>query len=386
MLGAVVVVVAMLIASLSNQGPDWGVTVSWADAWLDRWRAERMACRVLPESSSGSALDSYAAAARAAAGADAGTLRRLRDAALPLHLTPAEGALLASLAPVVAALQQAARQPGFGAAVATGPRLEVLELMQASDELEVHWKVLAGSDPRAAFEVVLVGLQVGADLVQSPHIMESMIGRVIVGRWVAACADDMVRQLPPADLERLVAALLQVDRSMLATADPAAHVCFDLVESLRPATALAGTRFGPLVHLRAWRYGGSILELARAQAAELVALVTAQGPAGQSTMPATSTAWPAVRARLAALDTQFAKLDSIGGGHGRLVEIEHAHREVLAELRLLRLAVAFHARLDLPGLGDPFGTRPLVARVEGDTATFTSCEQGLERQVRRAAR
>lgn len=390
LLGAVVVVVALLCASLSNRGPDWQETMRWADACRASWQVERGVPEMPHEPLPGSAVDTYAAAARAAAGLDAKALQRLLDAPMPLQPTAADQAALAAQAPVVALVLQAARQRGSGDGATAAARLEVLDLLRAIEALQVHEKMLAGTDPEAAFAVVLAGLQVGSDLVHSPYVIESAIGQVVVLRFVGRCADERLRVISPAHLARLGAVLAAVDRSFRHRPDPAAHQCIDLVESLRSPTALDGFLFGPWVHLRAWRHGFSILELARDQAAELVALVAAQEHAREHARSAPSTAWPAERARLGELDTQFTALDSIGWGPGRLVEMAREQRAALVELRLLRLAVAFHARQELPPLVDPFGASDLVARLDGDRATFVRTaavgEPASERTAERAPR
>lgn len=383
-LGAVVVLAALLCASLSNRGPDWQATTRWADACRAAWRVERGTPELPQEPLPGSAVDTYAAAARAAAGLDAQALQRLLDAPMPLQPTAADQAALAAQAPVVALVLQAARQRGFGDRADATARLEVLDLLRAIEALQVHEKVLAGTVPEAAFAVVLAGLQVGSDLVHSTHVMESAIGQVVVARWLARCADERLRELASAHLARLGAVLAAVDRSFRHRPDPAVHQCIDMVESLWAPTALDGTRFGPLVHLRAWRHGFSILELARDQTTELVALVRA------ASTPQPGAPWSQVRARLDELDHQFTALDSVGWGPGRLVELAREQRAALVELRLLRLAVAFHARQELPPLADPFGAGDLVARVDGDRATFARSaavgEPAGERTTERAPR
>ena len=51
---------------------------------------------------------------------------------------------------------------------------------------------------------------------------------------------------------------------------------------------------------------------------------------------------------------------------------ERQHRQLLAQLRLLRLAVAFHRGVELPQLADPFASAPLQVQIEGDAAVLGS--------------
>ncbi|MCC7061529.1 MAG: hypothetical protein IT456_01920 [Planctomycetes bacterium] len=52
--------------------------------------------------------------------------------------------------------------------------------------------------------------------------------------------------------------------------------------------------------------------------------------------------------------------------------IERQARQLLARVRLLRLAVAFHRGVELPQLADPFASAPLQVQIEGDAAVLRS--------------
>lgn len=54
---------------------------------------------------------------------------------------------------------------------------------------------------------------------------------------------------------------------------------------------------------------------------------------------------------------------------------EVARRRVAASYRMLRLAIAFHAREALPGLVDPWNGEPFEVVVDGDTATLRAMEE-----------
>ena len=59
--------------------------------------------------------------------------------------------------------------------------------------------------------------------------------------------------------------------------------------------------------------------------------------------------------------------------HDEIIEkSERQHRQLLAQLRLLRLAVAFHRGVELPQLADPFASAPLQVQIEGDAAVLRS--------------
>jgi hypothetical protein len=64
---------------------------------------------------------------------------------------------------------------------------------------------------------------------------------------------------------------------------------------------------------------------------------------------------------------------------------ERQPRQVLAQLRLLRLAVAFHRGVELPQLADPFASAPLQVRIEDDAAVLHSAStfEGSQRIARR---
>lgn len=66
-----------------------------------------------------------------------------------------------------------------------------------------------------------------------------------------------------------------------------------------------------------------------------------------------------------------------------LVAIETQQRQVLAQLRLLRLAVAFHRGGEPLELPDPFAAGMLHVQVDLGTATFRSAETfwGCERRA-----
>ena len=66
------------------------------------------------------------------------------------------------------------------------------------------------------------------------------------------------------------------------------------------------------------------------------------------------------------------------------VNLEQGVRRAAAQLRLVRLAVAFSAGSELPTLRDPLGDGDFLVKVEGYVATFASAEAGLP--VRKAER
>ncbi|MCC7064497.1 MAG: hypothetical protein IT456_16915 [Planctomycetes bacterium] len=72
------------------------------------------------------------------------------------------------------------------------------------------------------------------------------------------------------------------------------------------------------------------------------------------------------------------------GGGMDFVNLEQGVRRAAAQLRLVRLAVAFSAGSELPTLRDPLGDGDFLVTVEGNVATFASAEAGLP--VRKAER
>ncbi len=70
--------------------------------------------------------------------------------------------------------------------------------------------------------------------------------------------------------------------------------------------------------------------------------------------------------------------DAIGWRIGQ----EQSQRQVLAQLRMLQLALAFHRRQPLPALIDPYTGEPLSIELDGDTAEFRAAEgRGQQRRA-----
>ena len=188
--------------------------------------------------------------------------------------------------------------------------------------------------------------------------------RVSPRRWQAVGASWPDERLLPLDadaLRRLAAILAHLDANAPVVWDPAVGLASSVQQLLqRPRTALTSRR------LSAWRHGFDVNERELVAADELIAALPELGAADCD--------W-------ATRDRQWRSVvESVRAGAGavlpRLFESHRQHerslRRDLAQLRLLRLCIAWRLGEPLPAVLDPFTLTAFVVEANGDAATFRS--------------
>jgi len=382
----VVVLGAMASASWFSTSPDWPAAVQWAIARHAQWQKEHRPCPVLHgEPVAGDAHAGYVEAVRLAEAVEDrdDRLHDLAEAPAARPLTGEERAQLAALAPALQALQQAARRRGArpsdaGPAV---PMPDLVEMLRLVDALVITAADRFATDAGAAAELLLDGLRTGVDLMNGTVLLETLVGRTIVERCLAAFADGLLQALDAEGLLRLEAALATVDAALPPHRDHLPQLCLEMVARLRANEPLSSLPRGRGRSLRAWRYGFDECEWARAEVTEIVAIVAQF----ERMAPAAGARWSEVEGALEQLHREAGPVvaNLHLGGRFDLVEAERGHRGIAARVRLLRMAVAFQQRREVPALRDPLGDGDLAVAVHGDEATFTSAEPSLLRTTRR---
>ncbi len=342
----------------------------------------------------GAGGDAFAAYAEALAVAAA--QRRDQKDLIPLLHTPAKvtaerrAELLAAWAPAVAALQRGARcaaarppaDPRDGFAAHTQNLLDArwvvnVAMLQARDRLAV-------GDGHGAVTLMLDAATFGADHLRSPLLIDQMIGVAMVAiATTEVWTDERLRALGPQDLRLLGEGLQRLDAQLPVILPYDGELLFlgshfaRWIDSGSPAS-LDGWALPS-----AWRYGFST----RWMLAD--AFLVQRGMA--RAIRDADAGWIGRRALWAELAARAASSSNpvVQQTMPNLEAAERNLREVVTQVRLLRLAVAFQRGEALPELADPLGEGPLTAQRSADDAEVVLQSQGrrprgpLERRARR---
>lgn len=176
-------------------------------------------------------------------------------------------------------------------------------------------------------------------------------------------SDEVLRSLPARQLAQLEECLTNADSLLAILPDPAAALARWLEPRLLAAT---NQRTGLRSRMAAWRHG---FDPQRAEwhgldelldSLRLVMPPSTDGAAREAQ-------WAAYRAAPRPLRTP------LSDHYHPLVEAaERQSRQVLAQMRILRIAASFHRGGELPVIADPFAAGPLQVRIDGDEATIGS--------------
>ncbi len=228
---------------------------------------------------------------------------------------------------------------------------------------------LAGGESLAAVQLWLDVLTMHADLDPT-----GFFGWGMAGHWISVWDDARLTGLSPDACALLDAGVGRLEARVDVTSSPTGAIA----ASLRPL--LDGTSAGRGWSLRerlwAWKSGMNPERRHLEGLAELVSAAPLLLPAATS-FAAREEQW-----------RKFVAMPRPNGTYGsshvdeRLRNGEKVRRGVLTRLRLLRLAIAFHAGAQLPELADPFADAPL--RVTGDDErVLLRSAGGIERYVHR---
>lgn len=199
------------------------------------------------------------------------------------------------------------------------------------------------------------------------------------GAWIHApeFRDEWLYALDAESAAWFAAGLRRLDERQHCVASPAPWIA----QHVRAIADLTPLQQSFEQGLRAWRWGFDSYWRELVACDRLVAALPELVP------PAVD--WARRQVQVAA----FASVvDDVEGGWavnvpGHLLGHERLLRTALTHLRLLRLAVAFVHRHELPRLDDPLGSGPIEVDMRGDEATFGSegmnGDKRIERTVRR---
>jgi hypothetical protein len=228
-------------------------------------------------------------------------------------------------------------------------------------------------DQLGAVGITLDAATFARDFVQRSVLIQRMIGGaalaiVIKEAWHAAA----LHELGPEALRRLGNGLERLDQELPEALDLRDEMLF-LITAVQRAEPTAA--WLPTPH---WRYGFSsrwMLADAVVQTAQAVDELTR----------AAELRWPQ---RQALIEQEFQAL--LNTGNPALATItpnyqaaERGWRETIAELRLLRMAVAFELGFDLPPLRDPLGNGPLEVQRDAAQVVVRSAGSTGPRRIER---
>jgi hypothetical protein len=243
--------------------------------------------------------------------------------------------------------------------------------------LEARARRLAGQ-PQTAVEHTLDAATFGADLVRSSLLIQAMIGSAMVSiACHEAWPDHALQQLDAPALAALGLGLERLEALLPERLDLAGELrC--LSRSLQAPDATCWPRFTA----SSWRYGFS----ARWMAADAF---TSYATFGARLDSAPQLPWPQ---REAWLELELGALSDAGNPLAatlapNLGSAERTLRTTLAQVRLLRMAVALHRGQECVPLADPLGDGPFAVVHEAGAVVLRSAGEiggkGIERRVAR---
>jgi hypothetical protein len=367
----------MLVASLLAAPRGWAEAVQWATEWEEQWQQQRPCPVLIGPAEVGDPRDGMAEAGRLAKGVDRreNLAQLAAKPALDGELSEEDRSLLLAMQPAVDALRKAARLQ-----VVSRTRLSersdlfgMSDLVSACDALVATAHAQGATDPGAASDQLLDGVRVATELMHGATVFETVLGALLLERCLIAFGDAMIAGMDAPRLQRLEKALGEVDACLPEDQALAQRYACEMVSVVSGST-LNGYAM-PTVSLRAWRQGFSVSSWYRALATSVVEIVrqpATRGADGESN-------WSERRRQLDQITSEVvaAGRDYSGVGAVNFAEREENARRAVTQLRLLRLAVAFHLGREFPTLRDPLGNGDLVVRIDGKAATFSSAQARL---------
>lgn len=363
----------------------WQETLAWARAEQERYEGQDFTRPVLWGSARrGLAMIAYRHAVEVVRANREVSERVNRE----LHFRAADPAeqraAVAVLAPALEALREGAhctdaRKPldwkeGFSVEAAN-----LLDLRTVANLATVRARLLLEEgEAIEAVRVLLDSAQLGRDLIQSPLIIDQMIGLALLSIAVRQTADpELVDALPEPALRELAAGLAVLDEN-LPVQEPAVHA--ETVLLVRHyENAAAGTPFDedgfgfwktlPYAFSNRWMLADAV--------AELIAFGEARARAGDRP-------WPEAERLLdaAATAARSSRNPMAAIAAPNLTIVARIRRETIAELRLLRTAVA-HRLGDVLILDDPMGDGPLRLVEDEDGMYFRSAAVRMGKPLQR---
>lgn len=378
---ALVLLAALVAASLTAEPGAWSDSVQWARGFRETSAARAATCPVLVgEPLPGNPLDAYERLGRLVLALDAPEREQLHAFAEHRSEDSEQALALVAKVPVDAldALRQLTRMGGKMYAPAN---LGTRDSFSVFGDQHVLFDALlilaryAESEPErmhAWLDVVACGW----DLAGSEVPVHSLVGLMAAGRAMDVADDEWVMTLSPDGLRVLSEALAKVDAATPECIDLelglAAMVLFvDEADELQPGD------IGLRSVYQSWQNAFSLEN----EAIERVSRTVEQVRAFLDSTPLHE-GWASRSQRLQRLvkEDELSNADLMSGYLSYVFEGEQSRRECLANLRLLRMAMAKRLGEDL-ALPDPLGEGAIGVANQGDDVRFFSVG-GAERRVR----
>ena len=223
-----------------------------------------------------------------------------------------------------------------------------------------------------AVRLSLDGATFAADTMRDGTLINQMIGAALLSIAIGETwSDTALGRLDAEALELLAHGLERVDAQLPEVLDLTS-------ELLMTARALQDVSADAEWVPSAWRYGFSMRWMIGDAFLQYVA-------AAEEWLLAPKHAWPQRRAMLTAAGEEIACSSNPFAAMvmPNLLAAEHGLREVLAKMRLLRIAVELHRGRDATPLRDPLGSGPLVVTREDGGVRITSAGSTEHRKVER---
>ncbi len=380
------------VAAVSTIGnAQWGVMAAWADAAARRWDARDFTREpVTGQGIAGSAFAAYAEAgalAEVLGQSDQVLLRDLRERQSSVSATDAAD-FARRWAEPLAALQRGAHltdaRPPMkwegGYSQARALLLPMRHLAHAA-MIEVRRRLARGEDG-AAVDLSLDAATHAADVLHSPVVVDQMIGTAILVVVTADMwRDEDLRRLSADSLARLATGLAQLDVRCPTT------VAWEGETLLWAHTLMHESTREPLVHdaalsLADWRHAWSVRW---AGADAVLQQIAAQAQLAVSE----ETSWLGRQSHLRAamVDPRVRANPMLQVTMVSWEAAERSLRSALTAVRLLRLAVAWHAQAPMLELADPLSDGPIeVARTPGGVTLRSRGSVGSRRLERTVVR
>lgn len=189
-------------------------------------------------------------------------------------------------------------------------------------------------------------------------------GTARVRLYLNVLTDDLLATLSELDLQRLDGFLANADPLVGALADPNSLLMNTVQIAVEGSRKVS--REPMQLRLSAWQHGFDPYRADLEGFDELLRLRAMLEPIAKDGGQREAQ-WSAYRSARRERQTFTTSLVDDRAENG-----ERWQREALTQLRLLRLAVAFHRGVEVPQLADPFASAPLQVQIEDDSAVLRS--------------
>tara|TARA_R110002072_G_scaffold46591_13_gene129353 strand:- start:92466 stop:93638 length:1173 start_codon:yes stop_codon:yes gene_type:complete len=378
---ALVVLVALVAASLTAEPGVWRDAVQWARTYRETSAQRAATCPVLVgQPLPGNPREAYERVGLTVLALNAAERQQLRTFAEGRAESDEQALDLVAKLPADALrlLRQSARMDGtmfsagnLGRRDAAGAFLDQHLMLDAILVLSRH----AASESERV-HAWLDALACGWDLAGSELPVYSLVGLTVVGRAMDVADDQWLQELSPKTLREVCDALAAVDAATPVRVDLDSLIA-DMVLLVDEAEELQPSDIGLRSIYQAWQNGFSI----EGEAIERVSRAIEQVKAFRDATPPAEE-WASRRERLQRLvkDDELCNSDMMWGYLSFVLESEQSRRECVASVRVLRMALAERSGERL-ALRDPLGAGAIQVERQGETVRIFCAAGKPERRV-----